>query len=107
VEWHHPPKWQHRRNSRRFLRRDICRNHRRTLDLQQRIVNLRQPQSKYSYFLDAEITNDADGDVSPGYQYPNWQPINMINDSGTELSVPATFPTSGTPAWKNTWKACS
>lgn len=70
-------------------------------------VNLRRPQSGYSQFLDAEIANDPDGDVFPGYQYSNWQPINMLGDSGNEPSVPTSFPTSGAPAWKNTWKACS
>ncbi|GAB3970002.1 hypothetical protein GCM10029978_042480 [Actinoallomurus acanthiterrae] len=71
-------------------------------------VNLRQPSSKYSQFLDTEIANDQDGDVVPGYQYPNWNQVNMSDDAGGNLlSVPANFPTSGSPAWKNTWKACS
>jgi hypothetical protein len=70
-------------------------------------VDLRRPTAGYSQFLDAELGYDSDGDPYPGYQYANWQPIVMRSDAGTDLSVPAGFPTKGTPAWKNTWKACS
>lgn len=63
--------------------------------------------NKYSQFLDAEIADDPDGDVAPGYEYPDWQAINIVADNGDVLSSPATFPTSGIPAWKNTWLACS
>ncbi|GLY79745.1 G1 family glutamic endopeptidase [Actinoallomurus iriomotensis] len=68
-------------------------------------INLRQPQTGYSQFLDAELGYDSDGDPFPGYEYVGWQPIKMTSDK--DLSVPTGFPTSGATMWQNTWKACS
>jgi hypothetical protein len=68
-------------------------------------LNLRQPQTGYSQFLDAELGYDSDGDPFPGYEYVGWQPVKMRSDK--DLSVPTGFPTSGATMWQNTWKACS
>jgi hypothetical protein len=68
-------------------------------------INLRQPKTGYSQFLDAELGYDSDGDPFPGYEYVGWHPVTMQSDK--DLSVPAGFPTSGATMWQNTWKACS
>jgi hypothetical protein len=72
-------------------------------------VNLRQPTSGSSTFLDSALGNDDDGDPYPGYQFPNWRRLNMqARDSGHLLSEPTGFPTKpGNNGWTNLWHNCS
>jgi hypothetical protein len=64
-------------------------------------ISLRQPQTGYSQFLDAELGYDSDGGPFPGDEYVGRQPLTM-QDDGKDLSVPTGLPTSGATMWQNT-----
>lgn len=72
-------------------------------------VDLREPSTKYSKFLDSALGNDDNGDPYPGWQFPNWRRLDMkATKTNDLLSAVSGFPTkAGNQGWTNTWFSCS